>query len=83
MPEPHYVIIYRTLDQRGAPHACRWPGPAALYCASRRWRMRSLFIIVQAASFVGLAAVLLLAGDTRLAAAQALLAAVTVLVYSA
>lgn len=45
--------------------------------------MRSALIIVQAASFVGLAVVLLLAGDTRLAAAQALLAAVTVLVYSA
>lgn len=45
--------------------------------------MRSALITVQAASFVGLAAVLLRAGEPRLAAAQALLAVVTWLVYSA
>ena len=45
--------------------------------------MRNALIIVQALSFIGLALVLFAGGEPKLAGAQALLAAVTVLVYTA
>lgn len=43
--------------------------------------MRSALVVAQALTFVLLAAILLLDGDTRLAIAQLLLAVITVLVY--
>lgn len=43
--------------------------------------MRTALVTIQALTFVGLAALLLATGDARLGAAQALLAAVTVIVY--
>lgn len=45
--------------------------------------MRAALIVAQAATFVGLAIVLLRSGEPRLALAQALLAVVTWAVYSA
>lgn len=43
--------------------------------------IRAVLVVAQAATFVGLAAVLLAQGEPKLAAAQILLAGVTVLVY--
>lgn len=43
---------------------------------------RSILIAVQALSFVGLAGILYATGEWKLASAQALLAGVTVLVYT-
>ncbi len=44
--------------------------------------MRATLVIIQAATFVGLAYVLARAGEPRLAAAQALLCLITVFVYA-
>jgi len=44
--------------------------------------MRTALLVVQTATFLGLGLVLLRSGETRLAAAQFLLAGVTVVVYA-
>lgn len=45
--------------------------------------LRNVLIIIQALSFVGLAAVLCCSGEWKLGVAQAFLAIITVLVYTA